>query len=97
MDAKQAEVRVLEAEVKALKRALEELPASGEDTARIQYVALLRPRGAGGSVSFRVCSPPRGRSRSAEHGRDAESAITGRLRSCQLMWLLFRVLMLSQV
>lgn len=45
MDAEQAEVRVLEAEVEALKRALEELPAPGEDTARVQYVALLRPRG----------------------------------------------------
>ncbi|XP_036167114.1 centromere protein P isoform X2 [Myotis myotis] len=36
MDSEQAEVRVLEAEVAALKRALEELPAPGEDTARIQ-------------------------------------------------------------
>ncbi|XP_059512268.1 centromere protein P isoform X1 [Myotis daubentonii] len=36
MDAEQAEVRVLEAEVAALKRALEELPAAGADTARVQ-------------------------------------------------------------
>lgn len=59
MDAEQAEVRVLEAEVAALKRALEELPAPGEDTARVQYVALLRSRGAGGSVSSRVRTSPR--------------------------------------
>ncbi|XP_066113561.1 centromere protein P isoform X2 [Saccopteryx bilineata] len=36
MDAKQAEVRVLEAEIAALKRAVVELPSPGEDTARVQ-------------------------------------------------------------
>ncbi|XP_045431007.1 centromere protein P isoform X2 [Pipistrellus kuhlii] len=36
MDAEQAEVRVLEAEVQALKRALEELPAPAAATARVR-------------------------------------------------------------
>lgn len=38
MDAQRAEVRALEAEIAALRRACEELRAAGEDTWRAQYV-----------------------------------------------------------
>lgn len=58
MAADQAEVRALEAEIAALKRAFEELPARGQHAAGVQYVALLRSSGAGGSLpsqAFRTC------------------------------------------
>lgn len=70
MDAEQAEVRVLEAEVQALKRALEELPAPAAATARVRYVVLLRPRGRAERV-LSGCAPPAAVP-GTERGRDAE-------------------------
>lgn len=66
MAAEQAEVRALEAEIAALKRAFEELPARGQHAAGVQYVALLRSSGAGGSFpsqAFRTCPQNRGNTR----------------------------------
>lgn len=50
MDANQAEVGVLEAEIAALKLVWEELLASAEDTAGVQYVRVLRLYGSAESL-----------------------------------------------
>lgn len=52
MDPELAEVRTLEAESAALRSACKEPPALGGDAACVQYVALLRPGGAGEGLSF---------------------------------------------
>lgn len=51
MDSLRAEADALEAEIKALRRACVELPAPGEDTSPVRYVAFLRLGGKDENLS----------------------------------------------
>lgn len=69
MDAEQAEFRTLQSEVAALR------PTPGEDTARIQYVALLRTGGTGEDLPLGCLGPPADFSRATNVGGNSCSVL----------------------